>query len=148
MIISPPDGYRHHYPIQIRWADLDALGHVNNATYLTYCEQARLTYINELGLWGGTLDGLGLIMARAVIDYKLPLGAADDLHVFTRCSRLGNKSFDMEHLVARRSDDQLAVAAQAVITVVVFDYAANRSAPLPPAWRDRLIAYEPAAIQT
>lgn len=146
--ITPPDGFRHHVPIQVRWGDLDAMGHVNNATYLTYCEQARLTYFDDLGLWDGAGGKLGMIMAKAVIDYKLPLDSRDDVHVFTRCSRVGNKSFDTEVVIVRRAGDQHAVAAHAVITIVVFDYAAGRSAPMPDAWRAKLFAYEPGTILT
>ena len=146
--ITPPEGFRHHIPLPVRWSDLDALGHVNNAVYLTYFEQARISYFNELGLWDGSIEKLGLIMARAVIDYKLPLNATDDVHVFTRTKRLGNKSFDTEQLIARHVGDQLEIAAQGMITIVVFDYQTNTSTPMPQPWRDMLTVYEPAQIQT
>lgn len=141
--VPAPDGFRHHTPIQVRWADMDALGHVNNATYLTYLEQARIGYFNALGLWDGSMDKLGLIMARVVLDYRVPLVASDEVHVFTRCARLGGKSFDTEQVIARRAKDGsggIEIAAQGTITVVVFDYAANQSAPIPQAWRDKLLA--------
>lgn len=147
-LITPPEGFRHHIPMPVRWSDLDALGHVNNAVYLTYFEQARISYFNALALWDGSINQLGLIMARAVIDYKLPLNASDDVHVFTRAKRLGTKSFDTEQVLVRRVGDQLETAATGLITIVVFDYQANQSAPIPQAWRDMLTAYEPAPIQT
>ncbi|MBN8638576.1 MAG: acyl-CoA thioesterase [Anaerolineae bacterium] len=146
--MTPPDGFRHHIAMPVRWSDLDALGHVNNAVYLTYFEQARISYFNALALWDGSVNKLGLIMARAVIDYKLPLNASDDVHVFTRTKRLGTKSFDTEQAIVRRVDDQWQVAATGLITIVVFDYQTNQSAPMPAAWREMLTAYEPAPIQT
>jgi acyl-CoA thioester hydrolase len=63
--------FRFFYPVQIRYADLDAQWHVNNARFLTILEQARLSYIRQLGLWDGKsfLD-LGLIVADVHIAIK------------------------------------------------------------------------------
>ncbi len=141
--ITPPGGFRHHYPIQVRWGDMDALGHVNNAVYLTYLEQARVDYTRrELGLWDGAAGKLGLIMARVEIDFKLPLFAGDDVHVFTRSARLGRSSGVTEQLIARAKDDQLEIASRALITIVVYDYANNKPTPIPDEWRERIKAYE------
>ena len=140
--IIPPEGFRHHYPLQVRWSDMDALGHVNNARFLTYFEQARINYVRGLRLWDGIPDKLGLIIARVEIDFKLPLFAGDDVHVFTRCARLGNRSLDTEQVVARRKDNQLEVVARGLITIVVYDYRANQSAPIPAEWRNLVKAYE------
>ncbi|MBE0689262.1 MAG: acyl-CoA thioesterase [Anaerolineae bacterium] len=138
MTESPYPDFHHAYRLQVRWADLDALGHVNNATYLTYLEQARIDFFNALALWDGKPDKVGLIMARAVIDYKLPLNAEDDVTVHTRVARLGGKSFDTEQHVVCERDGQLAVAAVATITIVVYDYPANQSAAIPEEWRASL----------
>jgi len=136
-------------PIQVRWGDMDALNHVNNAAYLSYLEHARVSYFAELALWDGNPVGLGLIMARVEIDFKLPLYVGEDAHIFTRCSRLGNRSFETEQVLIRANADgsQDRVVA-ATITVVVYDYNANRSTPIPEGWRAGIIAYEPQKPQT
>lgn len=144
--ITPPDGFRHHTPIQVRWGDMDALGHVNNATYLTYLEQARIQYFAELLKLNASLTKPGLIMARVALDYKLPLVASDEVHVFTRVVRFGNKSFDTEQWITRCNGEALEIAAQALVTVVAYDYQANRSVPLPDVWRRHISAYEPCPI--
>jgi acyl-CoA thioester hydrolase len=146
MPLTPPDGFRHHTPIYVRWADMDALGHVNNAKFLTYLEQARINYFNDLNLWDGNLSELGLIMARIVLDYKLPLAFGDEVHVFTRCSRFGTRSLDTEQLILRVKGDQTEIAAQGTITAVVYDYQKNQSAPIPDSWREIVLAYEPGQI--
>ena len=146
MSLAPPEGFRHHIPIQVRWVDMDALGHVNNAKYLSYLELARIDYSRTLNLWNGDLSKTGLIMARVVLDYKLPLTAGDDVHVFTRCSRLGNRSFDTEQLIVRVQDSSTQIAAQATITVVAYDYHSNQSIPISPEWRTRIGEYEPGQI--
>ncbi len=140
--------FRHVIPIQIRWGDMDAMGHVNNATFLTYFEQSRLTYFNELGLWDGMGErsNPGLIMAKAVIEYKMPLIATDTIRVGVRTTRLGTRSFETFQAVIRTKDGIDEIAATGVVTVVVYDYANGRSTAIPQAWREKLIAYEPVEI--
>ena len=142
--IPPPEGFRHHLALQVRWGDMDALGHVNNAVYLTYLEQARLDYAKAY--WQGQGDGIGVIMARIAIDYKMPLVASDDVHIYTRCSRLGNRSFDMEQWVMRWKDGALEIAAQATTTVVVYDYDSQQSVLIPEVWREIMQSYEGRAL--
>ena len=137
------DNFRHTTDIQVRWGDLDALAHVNNATYLTYLEQARIRYIRRFGFWDGAADAIGLIVARVVIDYKLPLVADDRVVVYTRVSRLGTKSFETEQYVTRQSEGKVEVAAIGTVTLVVFDYSRKQSVPIPDDWRAQIIAYEP-----
>ncbi|RMG69634.1 MAG: acyl-CoA thioesterase [Chloroflexi bacterium] len=133
--------FKHHIELAIRYGDLDTLGHVNNAKYATYIEQARVTYVNELGLWDGSPSEMGLILARIEIDFKAPLIMADKtVIVWTRCSRLGNKSFDMMHQVVTPSG-KLAATCKAV--GVVYNYKHECTIPMPDDWRKRLIAYEP-----
>ncbi len=138
-----PD-FRHSTEIQIRWGDMDALGHVNNAVYLTYLEQARVQYMADLRIWDARVSRLGLIMARVVLDYKLPLLATDRVAtVFSRVSRLGNKSFDMAQIIARQVKGEYEIAASGTITLVVFDYTANQTVLIPDEWRAAFIDYEP-----
>ena len=137
-----PD-FRHSTDIQIRWGDMDALGHVNNAVYLTYLEQARVQYMADLRMWDARVSRMGLIMARVVLDYKLPLLATDRAAtVFSRVSRLGNKSFDMAQIITRQLNGEYEVAASGTITLVVFDYPANQTVLIPDEWRATFIAYE------
>ncbi|MDZ4768555.1 MAG: thioesterase family protein [Chloroflexota bacterium] len=145
--LPPLDGFRHAAPIQIRWGDLDALGHVNNANYLTYLEQARISYFTSLALWDGSAGTVGPIMARCEIDYRMPLRADDTVIVYTRCVRLGTRSFDTEQVIARATvrpagKTEIEVAAQSKIVLVVYDYTALRSTPMPEMWREQLRAFE------
>ena len=145
-MIQAPEGFRHHVPIQVRWGDMDALGHVNNAVYLTYLEQARIHYTrNTLKLWDGGITQVGVIMARVEIDFKLPLIAVDDVHIFTRTIRLGRSSFTTEQWVMRGGDDGLEAASRALVTVVVYNYAAGKPTPIPDEWRNAIKAYEVVA---
>jgi acyl-CoA thioester hydrolase len=136
-----PQQFRHVIDIQVRWGDLDALGHVNNAVYLTFMENARVRYMSDLHLWDGETGKIGMIMARAVLDYKAPLLHEDAL-AYTRISRLGNKSMDFEQLIARKRDGE--VVCSGLIVGVVYDYDKLQSVVIPDAWRTTIIANEPA----
>jgi acyl-CoA thioester hydrolase len=141
--INPPEGYRHHTPVMIRYGDMDTLGHVNNAKYLTYIEQSRLGYFGDLMQWDGSRSGVGLILAKVTVEYKAPLTVADGMvNVWTRTSRIGTKSFDMEHLVIRAKDGLVAAAGFTVM--VAYNYAESATVALPDEWRQRISAYEPA----
>jgi acyl-CoA thioester hydrolase len=142
---NPPEDYRYCLTVPIRYRDMDTLGHVNNVVYLTYLEQARIEYINHLGLWDGQPSEQGLILAKSTVEYRLPLAMSDrTVDVWTRVSRLGNRSFDMAHRLICQRDGQPAVAAEASIVMVVYNYVAGAAVPIPADWRDRLINYEPA----
>lgn len=144
MSLQPPDGYRFHTPIAIRYGDMDTLGHVNNANYLTYFEQARVGYCRALGLWTGGQSPLGLILARIVIDYRLPLTLDDDVvDIWTRCAHIGNKSMALQQCLTCQRDGQTMTAADCASVVVAFDYVQNGSVRVPDTWRGAVTAYEP-----
>lgn len=137
-------GFRHQTSVDIRYKDLDLLGHVNNATYLTYLEQARIRYFRDLAMWDGqSPSDTGLIVAKITLEYKASLDLDDaPVTVWSRCSRLGNRSFDMQHrIVATHAENKLAATAE--IVVVVFDYTNQTSKAVPEDWRERITTYEP-----
>ena len=111
---------------RVRFRDCDAMGHVNNAVYSTYLEEARL----------GVLGGLNaFILARVEIDFRSELRLGEEVEVRTRCSRIGTKSFDLEHVISA-SAGRVVVDAKSVL--VSYDYALGESVPVPDELRDRL----------
>ena len=112
---------------RVRFRDCDPMGHVNNAVYSTYLEQARI----------GVLGGLDpFILARVEIDFRAELRAGEEVEVATRCSRVGTKSFDLEHVV--RADGRVVAEAKSVL--VGYDYDAGQSVPITDTTKRRLAA--------
>jgi len=139
------DGYRHTLAIPVRFADLDVLGHLNNAVYLTYLEQARIQYVQEVCGWSGDWTKLGMILAKMVIDFKLPVVYGDAVVVYTRCSRIGGKSFDLEYAMTRsQANGSPDTAAAATSVMVAYDYIRQTAIPVLETWRQAIAAYEPA----
>jgi acyl-CoA thioester hydrolase len=133
--------FRFAHAVEIRYADLDALAHVNNAKYFTYMETARLRYFSEVLGWSGNRNELGVILAQASCDFKIPLVLNDSARVYLRVSKLGHKSFDFDYIILR--ENGRAVAALAKSVQVAYDYDTGQSIPLPDAWRERIAAFEP-----
>jgi acyl-CoA thioester hydrolase len=115
----------------VRFRDVDSLGHVNNAAYLTYLEQARIAFLAPLGA-----DQTGMILARAEIDFRSQVGFGAEVEIEVRPLRVGAKSFDLGYTL--RVGDEVVAEAQTVL--VAFDYASRRTVEVPERWRAALSA--------
>ena len=115
--------------IQIRFADMDAFRHVNNANYLTFCEIARTEYWKKKIKWDW--NKMGVIIARVEIDYLKPLTLKDKLIVYVRTSKVGNKSFELEYILTSKLKAQQIVYATASTVCVCIDYKNNTTALIP-----------------
>jgi acyl-CoA thioester hydrolase len=133
--------FRFYQPIQIRYNDIDAQGHVNNAKYVTYLEYARFGYITELGLWDGkSFMDLGLIVADCHISYLAPIKLNQCIKVGTRVSRIGNKSLVFSHQI--EEIETAKVMATAEMVMVSYDYHTEKPTPVSDEWRQKISQYE------
>jgi acyl-CoA thioester hydrolase len=133
--------FHYIHPIEIRYGDLDPQGHVNNARYLTYFEQARIGYIRHLGLWDGEswLD-IGIILAEAKVTFLAPARYGQPVQVGVRVSHMGNKSLHMEYCL---EDIHTGVELASGSTInVTYDYRQAHSIPIPENWRKRILDFE------
>jgi acyl-CoA thioester hydrolase len=129
------DGFPFVHRETVRFRDLDVLGHVNNAVFLTYVEQARIAFLHALGLVDDPRDPK-MILARVAIDFRSPASLGEVVEIGVRPSRFGTKSFELEH--ALRVGERLVAEARTVL--VGYDYARNESVALPDVWRKRMAA--------
>jgi acyl-CoA thioester hydrolase len=123
------------YREQVRFRDLDPMGHVNNAVFLTYIESARVAFLGHLGA-ATTLEEMAIIVARVEIDFRAPVRFGDEVEVSARVSRFGDKSFDLDHEL--RVDGN--VVAEAKTVLVTYDYSKREAVPIPDEWREKLAA--------
>jgi acyl-CoA thioester hydrolase len=138
------NGFRFVFPIEVRFRDIDAIGHVNNAVFLTYLESARIAYWLELTGRDG-LAGMDMILARVEIDYRSPAGYREQLDVGARIASLRRSSFTMEQRIVERTSQRLVAEARNVC--VHYDYRAGRSQPIPDDLRRRILEANPDARQ-
>jgi acyl-CoA thioester hydrolase len=118
------------YPIVISlpvlWGDQDAFGHVNNTVPIRWFESARIAYIETPEITELLQrDKVGPILATIRCDYRRQITYRDTVRIGARITRLGRSSLTMIHAVW--SEAQQAIAAEGESTIVIFDYAAQRS---------------------
>ena len=103
----------HEKRIEIRWRDMDAFGHVNNAVYLTYLEEVRDEWMERV--LGGVADMFDFVLARVAVDYGHELKQSDDVVVATcMLERIGRSSIGTRETLAT-PDGTLAATAESVI---------------------------------
>ncbi len=110
-------GFRVATRIKVRYADLDTLQHVNNASYLSYLEEARIEYIEKVWDFDKKTLDFGVVVAHISIDYIAPILITDELKVYTRCVKIGTKSFTFESVFIT-NDQQIAAKSNVVLVTV------------------------------
>ncbi len=120
---------------EVRFRDLDPMGHVNNAVFLTYIEQARVAFFAHVDAVT-ELEDMNLVIARVEIDFKTPVRLGQEVEISVRASRFGTKSFDFEYVLRVGGE----VVAEAKSVQVAYDYERREAVPVPEAWRERLAA--------
>ena len=115
-------------PIEIRFADLDAYGHVNNALFFTYLETARIKLFQQH--FGAFLDShLMFLVVRAECDYRLPIELNDRLLITVRVDQVRHCSFDFSY---RMHDGAAKLFAQAKTVMVSYDPRIKKPVAIPP----------------
>ncbi len=131
--------FRFSLPIQVRFNDVDIMGHVSNTVYQNYYDAGKMDYFDNL-LVGLDYKELGIVGASIKIEYLKPIMFKDEIYVETRVSILGNKSFTMEHRLVNMQNGELLSTCSAVI--VCYDAVHKVSIPMPAAWRQNIINHE------
>jgi acyl-CoA thioester hydrolase len=140
--------FGHRHEVEVRLSDTDAMGHVNNARYLTYVEIARVAYYEQvtgnllpIGAHGAEE---GMILAEIRIAYRSPAFFGETLTVETRVERIGRTSFGMAHRITAPQSRVAAarLVATAESTLVAYDYQEERPIPVPEEWRAGIEAFE------
>ncbi len=133
--------FRFYHMIEVRYGDLDPQGHVNNARYLTYLEQARIHYVKHLGLWqGGSFLDIGFILADVHITFRTPIQFGQPVRVGVRITHLGNKSLEMGYcLEDTHTGQELATGSSVLVT---YDYHTGQTISIPHGWRNVIREFE------
>ena len=126
------EGYRFSTLMEIRFRDVDAMGHVNNAVYFTYLEQTRVDYVRAAGLVSKDATfpgGIGFILAEAHCQFKSPAYFGERLRIWARVPGFRRSSFPMEYAIHSEEDGRLVVLAETV--QVMFNYREKKVIPIP-----------------
>jgi acyl-CoA thioester hydrolase len=126
--------FAHRVDVEVRFADTDAMGHVNNAVYLTYCEMARIRYWTDVTgepVAAGHEGAESLILAEARITYRAPVFHGETVTIETRATHIGRSSYTLEHrLTACPPGGSPRLVATSDSVMVRYDYRTDRPTPL------------------
>lgn len=125
--------------IEVRFSDLDALGHVNNAVFFTYFEEGRKLFSQKVFDVSDASD-FNFIMAHIRCDFIRPIRLNDHVILHMWVKDIGTKSFSFEYRIVDFSDNTMVYATGAS-TQVWYDYDANRSIEVPVEMRERMTRY-------
>ncbi len=127
-------------PQVVSWRDLDGLGHVNNAVYISYFEFARVRYWFEMLQDGKAPQDLDFIVARVECDYRVQLSLDESIEIRVRIGEMRGSSFDFESEVWLR--DGLKPAATGKVVVVLFDWKTQKKRVIDADLRERVVRFQ------
>ncbi|MEA1931158.1 MAG: thioesterase family protein [Euryarchaeota archaeon] len=128
-------------PVSVRFRDIDAFGHVNNAVHVSYIEEARVAYFEQV--LGVDLGSVGTVVASLSVDYRQPIELDDEVVVETTVPEIGTTSLTLDHEL--RVDGE--IVATATVVLVQYDYEADEPVAIPDAWRSTIAAFEGHATE-
>ncbi|WP_373499690.1 acyl-CoA thioesterase [Desulfococcus sp.] len=141
-----PDDARFIADIDLRFRDLDAMGHVNNAVYFTYFEEGRKKIFHHI-MQSNSIGDFPFIIAHAECDYLRPAGLSDPLSIMMWVSEMGVKSFTLAYQLVHRENPSV-IFARGLTVQVSYDYEKSRTMPIPGELRANLEKYMPAGAST
>lgn len=130
----------HETHLTVRFGETDLLGHVNNASYFSYMEHARVQFFKDLSSKGGyQYEQKQFILATIKCDFLDQTYFDQELIVGTKVSRVGNTSFTLEQPLHDANTGKMVARGESVI--VYFDFVEQKSKPIPQALREKLDQY-------
>lgn len=139
-------------PMELRWRDLDAFNHVNNSSFLTFLEEARIRWFDSLGTEWVT-EAIAPLLAAVQINYRQPIPYPSNVVVELFAERVGNTSLTIGHRILRQSHSQppirsggerpedVTLYADGHVVMVWIDRASGRPIALPELVRDATLPH-------
>ena len=134
------DNIKHRLPIQIRFNDIDSLGHVNNAIYLTYFDLGKSAYFQTVRSTIIDWSKIDIVVANVNIDYHSPTFMYEKLEVRTQVSSIGNKSLKMAQQLINIETGELKSTCKTVM--VGYHPESKLSKLISEEWRNAIEEYE------
>ncbi|AFK19516.1 acyl-CoA thioesterase [Haloferax mediterranei ATCC 33500] len=120
--------------VEVRFRDHDSFGHVNNAVYATYCEQARVGYFEKV--MGVPLSDPHIVVAHLELDYRAPIEGVGTAEVKVEAGEIGGKSFPLYYEISYEGE---VVATGETVQVAMDE--AGRPTRVPDSWREAIAAH-------
>ena len=132
---------KHKIPVQLRFNDIDILGHLNNTVYFSLYDLGKAKYMEDAGLRGKGPEAPTSVIADVHCAYLKPIHYGDEIFVTTCCTEIGDKHFVLEQ---EMTDDKGEVRSHCRTVMVYVDRKTGKAAPLPDFYRERIERYDNA----
>ncbi len=132
--------YNHRVPVQLRFNDADALGHINNSVYFSFYDLGKTEYFKAVrGRYIETKD-IDIVVVHAEVDFLSPVFLSDNIEVQTAVSAIGNKSFTLVQRIMDTATDTVKCICTTIM--VGFDQKTQQSKPISDEWKEAISAFE------
>lgn len=132
--------FYHTTPIQLRFNDFDALGHVNNSIYLSFYDIGKTNYFSEVLPHLSINKDIGVVIADIHVSFLLPVYPGKNVAVKTAVTEIGNKSFKLlQHLIDVDSNEVKCISKT---VMVCFDAQTKSTCSISSDWRKAIAQYE------
>ncbi|MBO5296276.1 MAG: acyl-CoA thioesterase [Candidatus Homeothermus sp.] len=136
----PEFPFRHEVPLQIRFNDIDLLGHLNNAVYIQFFDLGKSRYFQDVMPEGVDWRHINIVVANINCDFFAPTYITEPIAVLTTITHMGEKSFALEQRIVNSDNGEVKCIAKTIM--VGFDMTTGKSAPIDPKWVEALERYE------
>lgn len=136
----PKVEFRHSVPLQVRFNDLDVLGHVTNAVYQVYYSQAGVNYYEKVLKEQSSTSFINFVMATITIDYLKSIMFDSQIAVQIRVAGMGHKSFEFAAQIIDLNNGD--VYSRCRSREVCYDRSRHCTIEIPQAWRQTILEYE------
>lgn len=134
------EGFNHSLDIQIRFGDIDALGHINNNIYYSYFDLGKSTYFDVVKSDAVTWTDGVIVLARSETDFMIPVYYKEKIVVVSKIIHLGEKSGTFLQQIRNRDTGDVKCECKSIF--VAFDRKSRSSMVLPDEWRDAISRFE------
>lgn len=141
---AAPGPFHHYIPVQIRFTDIDALGHVNNAVYINYFDLGKTRYFEDVMQGNINWQDVGVVIVNINCSYFAPTLYEEPIDVMTKVTEIGSKSFRMEQRIINTSTMQTKAVCYSILSG--FSRLTMKSVEIAPEWIESLEKYEEAKL--
>lgn len=132
--------FRHNIALQMRFNDIDMLGHLNNSVYLTFLDLAKARYFAAVNGSDVNISKIGIVIVNININFCAPTFFNEQIEAQTAVTAIGDKSLTMEQRIVRVTDGQVKCSCRTILAG--FDPATNTSEPIAEEWVEKLERFE------
>lgn len=138
--------FRHRSDVQIRFNDIDILGHVNNTVYFSFYDTGKAYYFNAVRRGQMNWQEVDTVIANVNCAYISPIIFGEKIEVYTRCEAIHDKSFLLRQMLVNKETHEIKSVCETVM--VSYDRATKKSCSVPQDWRRQFCEYEKRDLST